>query len=110
MDKEIEKFFFDVLESINIIETYCNNITDFSSFEKNLLVQDAVQRRLSIIGEALWKASKLNPSLNVTDLRKIVTFRHILVHDYNKVEIPTIWLVITKHLRILKEEIEILLK
>jgi uncharacterized protein with HEPN domain len=58
MEKDIRKYLFDVIESIKIIEQYWTNIKDYASFTNNLLVQDAVQRRLSIIGEAIWKASK----------------------------------------------------
>ncbi len=47
MDKNIEKYLYDALESIHVIENHLANIKDFSTFSKNLLVKDAVQRRLS---------------------------------------------------------------
>ena len=70
MEKDIRKYLFDVLESIKIIELHWTNINDYASFTNNLLVQDAVQRRLSIIGEAVWKASKIDPSLNITHFKR----------------------------------------
>lgn len=109
MEKDIRKYLFDILESIKIIEQYWTNINDYTSFSNNLLVQDAVQRRLSIIGEATWKASKISPSLNITNFKKIVSFRHILIHDYDKIEPAAIWLIITKNLQLLKEETEFIL-
>lgn len=110
MDNELEKSLFDVLESISIIEKHLINTKDYSSFSSNLLVKDAVQRRLAIIGEAIWKAYKLLPSIVVTDIKKIIGLRHVLVHDYDKIETPSIWLIVTKYLPILKNEIEIILK
>ena len=70
MEKDVRKFLFDVLESIHIVEQHWKNISDYASFSNNLLVQDAVQRRLSIIGEAIWKASKINLQLKSLILRK----------------------------------------
>ena len=86
MDNEIEKYLFDVLESIDIIQKHLLHVSDFDSFSTNLLVQDAVLRRLGIIGEALWKISKLTPLNSNTDLQKIISLRHILIHDYDKIE------------------------
>jgi hypothetical protein len=34
---------------------------------------DAIQRRLSIIGEALWKADELENKLIVTDKKRIIS-------------------------------------
>ncbi len=110
MDNEIEKYLFDVLESIDIIEKHLSYTTNYDAFSKNLLVQDAVQRRLAIIGEALWKVSKLTPLSSITDLQKIVSFLHILIHDYDKIETATIWVILTKKLSLLKKETENTLK
>lgn len=110
MDKDVEKYLYDALESIHIIEIHLKNIKDYSTFSQDILVQDAVHRRLSIIGEALWKANKINASINITNIRKVISFRHILIHDYDKIEIPAVWLIVTKNLITLKEEIEIILK
>ena len=80
MVKDIRKYLYNVLESIKIIEDYWTSINDYTAFSRNLLVQDAVQRRLSIIGEAIWKSSKLHSSLNISHFKKIISFRHVLIH------------------------------
>ena len=96
--------------NLEIIEKHLSNTTNYSSFSNNILVQDAVQRRLAIIGEALWKITKLKLVINITDLQKIIGFRHILIHDYDRIETPTIWLIVTKNLQLLKMETETILK
>jgi uncharacterized protein with HEPN domain len=67
---------------------------------------DAVERRLSIVGEALWKLSKLNKDVKVTDQKKIIGLRHILVHDYDLIDDASIWKIVNNNLDILKEEIK----
>ena len=56
---------------------------------------DAVERRLAIIGEALWKIDKINPHNNITDKRKIIGLRHILTHDYDLVSPDIIWKILS---------------
>ena len=67
---------------------------------------DAAERRLAIIGEALWKASKMNTGITVTDEKKIIGLRHILVHDYDLIDDASIWKIVQSNLKILKEEIQ----
>lgn len=52
MKREIRVYVEDILESITRIEEYTKGITD-EEFHENLQVQDAVIRRLEIIGEAV---------------------------------------------------------
>lgn len=83
MAKNANTFLSDILRSIEFIEEYLTNIKSQSEYQNNFLVTDAVARRLSIIGEALSKAAKLNPTINVSHQKKIISLRHIIVHDYD---------------------------
>lgn len=58
------------------------------------MVVDAIERRLAIIREALWKAIKLNRYILVTYQNKIIRLRRILVHDYNLIDDASIWKII----------------
>lgn len=69
-----------------IIEFHLTEIKSFKDYTFNYTVVDAVERRLPIIGEALWKASKLNKKILVTDQNKIIGLRPILVHDYDLID------------------------
>jgi uncharacterized protein with HEPN domain len=110
MKKEIKTYFEDVLFSINRIEHHVKSINSFSEFKQNITVYDAVERRVSIIGEAIWQANKINNNLLINDKEKIIGLRHILTHDYDLVNPEIIWKILEKNLPILKEEVEILLK
>lgn len=70
MNPESLKYIADNLDSIEIIRFHLAPINSFSEYTMNLTVIDAVERRLAIIGEALWKISKLHPELKVTDQKK----------------------------------------
>lgn len=70
MDKDANAFLSDILSSIEIIEEHLKNIKIFTEYENNFLINDAVERRLAIIGEALAKASKLNSNINVSHQKK----------------------------------------
>lgn len=106
MNPESLKYIDDILDSINAINSYLSEIKSFSEYASNLMMIDAVERRLAIIGEALWKLTKLNKNIHVTDQRKIIGLRHILVHDYDLIDDGSIWKIIHNNLGILKEEIK----
>lgn len=110
MTDEVYKYLFDILDSIEILEVHITNINSLSDYKNDLKTIDAVERRLSIIGEALNKAIKLNPRLNVTNKIRILGLRHLLIHNYDAADDATIWTIIQKHLPILKNEVELLLK
>jgi uncharacterized protein with HEPN domain len=67
---------------------------------------DAVERRLAIIGEALWKLTKLDKDIKITDQKKIIGLRHILVHDYDLIDDASIWKIVNNNLETLKEELQ----
>ena len=106
MNKDFKLYLHDILNSIEIINSYiadCN----FQEFEKNEMLNDAVMRRLEIIGEA---SSRL-PS-EITDQRvnipwsQIKALRNIIVHQYDEVDLNDLWNVIQKDLPILKKNVE----
>jgi uncharacterized protein with HEPN domain len=83
MSKEIKAYYEDIAFSIERIELHISETTSFSDFKLAYTVYDAVERRLAIIGEALWKIEKIDSNNTITDKRKIIGLRHILTHDYD---------------------------
>ncbi len=51
----------------------------------------------------------MEPTLTITNARKVVDMRNKLVHGYDEVEDNVVWNVIVKHLPLLKTEVEKLL-
>ena len=110
MNPEINKFLEDILISIDMIEFHLKEIQSVTAYSNNITVSDAVERRFGIIGEALWKASKIEPAITVTDKTKIISFRHILIHEYDLIDDSTIYRIAKEKLPLLKEEIKKLLQ
>ncbi len=94
MNLESPKYLEDILDSIEIIKSYMKEVRTFSEYGSNLMLIDAVERRLAIIGEALWKLTKTEKDIKVTDQKKIIGLRHILVHDYDLIDDGSIWKII----------------
>jgi uncharacterized protein with HEPN domain len=103
----VEKYLSDILLYIEELETFSDNISlDNISRPIN---KWSVERALSIIGEALSKAEKIDSNLPITNIKQIVGLRHILVHDYDKIDAPRLFLILQKNLPLLKDEVEKLL-
>ncbi len=110
MKPEVFKYLEDIKLSIDLIEKYTADLSMVIDYEKDAETIDAVERRLAIIGEALFKTLKIEPDLNISEKTKIIKLRHILVHEYNLVTNSTIWSIIKNDLLILKKEIQDLIK
>jgi uncharacterized protein with HEPN domain len=84
-----------VVECIDAIAGYVANL-DKEAFSLDGLTQDAVQRRLAIIGEAV---KNLPPDLRSrhSDIpwRRMAGMRDKLIHDYFGVDIDLVWEVST---------------
>jgi len=91
MNPDILKYVQDILDSISKIDFHLSTVSTVTQYSLNITIVDAVERRLAIIGEALWQINKIDPSVNVTDQNKIIGLRHILVHDYDLIDDSTIW-------------------
>ena len=64
--------------------------------------------KLLVVGEALNQISKSKPDVKrqITDFKKIVSFRNILVHSYFGIDDRIVWDVLTTKLDQLRSEIE----
>jgi uncharacterized protein with HEPN domain len=58
MNLEVKKLLKDIFDSIIIIESHFQNIPTLLAYTNDIKTVDAVERRLAIIREALWKAEK----------------------------------------------------
>ena len=81
----------DFQTAIGRIEKYVAEI-DFDGFSSNEMIQDAVIRNITIIGEATTKLSDdLKAKHPNIEWHAIAGMRHRLVHDYNGVNLKLIW-------------------
>ena len=100
MNAESTKLLYDILDGISKIGLHIQNIHSSVEFIQNVTVTDAVERRLSVIGEALWKVSKIDKSISVTGQKSIISLRHIIIHDYDMIDKGTLWRIIQNDLSV----------
>ena len=105
MKKEIRVYLEDVFESVGKIEEYTKGVV-LEEFKSNTECQDAVMRRLEIIGEAVKNLpNDLKEKYPGTPWKQIAGMRDILIHEYAGVSLERVWKVIINDLQPLKNAV-----
>lgn len=109
MDDDIKKFLYDINESVDSINSYLGETRDFNEYQNSKMLRRAIEREFEIIGEAMGKINKIDPKIDISSKRQIISMRNRVIHGYDKIDNEIIWGTIVRHLPILKKEIEKLL-
>lgn len=96
MTDQGKKYLVDILQAIELIESFTSDISKYDDYIADLKTQSAVERQLGIIGEAVNKFEKLFPDSALVNARKIVGFRNKLIHAYDVVDPSIIWAILKK--------------
>ncbi len=106
-DKE---YLLDILEAAKLAVAYVNNKTK-EEFFNDLQCQDAVIRRLEIIGEASKRISEETraayPDLPWSDM---VGMRNVIIHEYDDVDLVIVWETVQNDLPQLIDALESILQ
>jgi uncharacterized protein with HEPN domain len=98
-------YLIDILNSARAIQEYLVGY-DRDRFLHDGRTQDAVLRRLLIIGEACARlTSDTRTELPGIPFGKIVGLRNHVVHDYGQVDLQIIWDVVDQHVSSLIEQL-----
>ncbi len=91
MKRDYATYLDDVTESIGKIDEYTRGI-GFEEFQRDSTIQDAVLRRMEIIGEAVkhipLQIRQANPEV---PWREIAGLRDVLIHGYFSVNTQRVW-------------------
>jgi uncharacterized protein with HEPN domain len=110
MAKDNNIFLKHILESIKIIEDSLEGVS-LADFRKNITLQDAVIRRMEIIGEAVKSLDKeIIKENQKVDFIKIARMRDKLIHHYFGVDVVLVWETIKNDLPKFKKDVQEILK
>ena len=107
MDDEIKVWLYDILNAIMEVESFFSDRPkEFAKFQKDLRTKRAIERNIEIIGEAMSRILKYDPTIEITNSRKIVDSRNRISHGYDSVSDDIIWGIVIRHLPLLQIEIQ----
>jgi uncharacterized protein with HEPN domain len=102
--KDAETFIEHILECIALIEEYSEN-KEVDDFLDSVQLQDAIIRRIEIIGEAVKNVpDAIKAEHPEIPWKKIAGMRDILIHEYFGIDLELAWEVITSDLPDLKKK------
>ena len=78
-----------------------------------MLLRRAVERNIEIMGEAMNRLLKDNPTIPITNARKIVDARNYIIHGYDRLSADILWSIVINlvinHLPLFHDEVAQLL-
>ncbi len=106
MKKDPQIFLQHILESIEWIEKDTKGMSK-DDFLKNVPIQDAVIRRIEIIGEAIRNLpSDLKKETKNVPWQDIMDMRNKIIHEYFGVDLELVWEVVKKDTPELKNQVK----
>ncbi|MFN0103166.1 MAG: DUF86 domain-containing protein [Bryobacteraceae bacterium] len=94
----------DIVEAAETVAGYVAEIRE-EQFLSGGLARDAILRQLMVAGEAAFKISAaLQDRHDEIPRRKIIGFRHRVVHDYFGIDLDAVWKIATVELPLLREQ------
>ncbi len=98
MEKSDSPYLAQIAKNIGKIRKYIGD-KDFDAFLADDMAQSAVLMQLQQIGELAKRVSpKAQSEMPSIPWRDVVDFRNIVAHEYYKVQLPTVWKIITEQL------------
>lgn len=107
ISKTLEDIRNDILEVDSFFETRPKR---YEVYLSDLCLRRAVERNITIIGEAMNRLLKIAPEIEITSARRIVDTRNYVIHGYDSVTDDIMWGIVVRHLPLLKAEVDRLLE
>jgi uncharacterized protein with HEPN domain len=108
--REWKLFIEDILESIQLIKNYVENM-GFDDFKNDRKTIDAVVRNFEIIGEASrFIPDEIKEKYENADWKGIVGLRNRIAHEYFDISLSIVWHIVMKELPTLEDQMKEILE
>lgn len=110
MPRDREKYLFDMLDACRFLLGLTADET-VERYVRDRMFRGAVERELQIIGEAMMQLKSMDRSCaeQITEHKRMISFRHVLVHGYDVIDSDVVWHVVKEKLPVLRHELEAVL-
>ena len=110
MRLEAKKYLEDIRQAAELLERFTRGKV-IGDYTEDPLLRSGVERQFEIIGEAMGQLLKKAPDFEdmITDCRRIVAFRNLLIHGYADVDDELVWGIVENQLPKLSDEARVLL-
>ena len=99
----------DILAAIDVVAKYLP--ADREAFDADPPVQSHIYRHVTIIGEAIWRLSReMKDAHPEVPWRQIEGMRHVMVHDYFRVDWDIVYRTAAEHVPALRPQVEAMLQ
>lgn len=111
MRLEAKKYLYDIQHAAALLAEFTDG-KQLADYTRHAMLRAAVERQFEIIGEALAQLAKIDADLaaRISEHRRIIAFRNILIHGYADVDDLLVWDVVESKLPLLRVEVEALLR
>ena len=110
MSRGIEILLGEILEAVELLQRYTEGLS-YDAFAEDVEKQDAVVRRLEIIGEAVkGLPESLRAKYPDVPWRDIAGARDIMIHEYFRVDLELAWEMVQDDLPALAAEVSKILE
>ncbi len=110
MKPEVSTCLEEIRTAIVEIETYIKLDAGHQAYLAHRPSQLIAERLLTVIGEAVKRIERLDGTVAITNALQIYGMRNRLAHDYNNVDHAMVYVVLTRHIPVLRSEVEALLR
>ncbi len=110
MPPDLPSVLEDIIEAADYIAEDTAGVT-YDAFLRDRRTRFLVERSFLTIGEAVNRLRRHAPDLaaQLTAPEAIVAFRNALIHEYDDISYPDVWLAVQESLPVLRSEVEALL-
>lgn len=105
--EEVLTYLQDILDAISDMQSCFDGFPNrYDLFEKDIMRRCVVERKVEIMGEAINRIRKIDPSVVIPNGRAIIDTRNRIIHAYDNVQPEFLWSLVLRHIPDLRTDIE----